>query len=371
MANTKDAGRIRQLEQQLAQSQQKLAEDDRQLASAAKFQPALVQTQARLASTEARIQTLLTENAALQQRFDRSEKRAESLAATVAASTQEAERVRQLERQLAEMQKKLAEADRQLASRSVRKLEARIASLNEQMLALRSRLDVYETKAIPYTAEERALFRTPAATNVVARTSLPSRKVSSAAAAALEASAEKNLATGELTQAEQKLAEVVRQDDREVRALCNLAITQAAQERYIEAEQTARKALTLSPDDGASLAVFGHALASQSRFEEAFDALSRAATLKPKDAGIQTLLGISLAEKGQRAQAETAFRRALQVNPDHVDAHRNLAVIYLTQQPKLVELARWHYQKSLAAGAPPSVELEHQLEAAIKDPAPE
>ena len=36
-------------------------------------------------------------------------------------------------------------------------------------------------------------------------------------------------------------------------------------------------------------------------------------------------------------------------------------MVYITQQPPLVELARWHYQKALAAGHPHNPELEKML----------
>ena len=45
------------------------------------------------------------------------------------------------------------------------------------------------------------------------------------------------------------------------------------------------------------------------------------------------------------------------------DAHINLAVVYITQQPPLAELARWHYQKALAAGHPANPDLEKLLNA--------
>jgi len=321
--------------------------------------------QQRLAAVPApdALPKLTAENQTLRQQLDQSRKGAELLIVRAKASDTQADRIRQLEQQLAELQTRFAEADRQLASRSVKKLESKIESLNEQMVALRSRLNVYETKAVPYTREELALFRAPAATSVIAQTTLP-RKRASAATASLEVSAEKLMAAGDLPQAEQQLTEVVQQDNKEVRAFCNLALTQSAQGHYAEAEQNARKALALSANDAASLSALGQALASQSRFDEALDVLSRAATSKPKDAGIQTLLGITLAQKGQRAQAETAFRKALQSAPENADAHRNLAVIYLTQQPPLVELARWHYQKSLASGAAASPEIEGKLSSA-------
>lgn len=63
----------------------------------------------------------------------------------------------------------------------------------------------------------------------------------------------------------------------------------------------------------------------------------------------------------QASAAETAFRKALQADPGFADAHANLATVYLTQQPPSVELARWHYKKALAAGAPRNPDLEKKL----------
>ena len=97
------------------------------------------------------------------------------------------------------------------------------------------------------------------------------------------------------------------------------------------------------------------------------DALGRAAKLDPQDAQIQNFLGIALSEKGLRGPAEAALRKAIQLDPGYASAHANLAVAYITQQPPLVELARWHYQKALAAGLPRNPELEKMLDA--KQPA--
>ncbi len=43
-------------------------------------------------------------------------------------------------------------------------------------------------------------------------------------------------------------------------------------------------------------------------------------------------------------------------------AHNNLAAIYISQDPPLLELARWHYQKALDAGQPHNTELEKALD---------
>ena len=69
-----------------------------------------------------------------------------------------------------------------------------------------------------------------------------------------------------------------------------------------------------------------------------------------------------LSEKGQRGPAEAALRRAIQLQPDHAVAHNNLAVVYATQTPPSLALARWHYQKARAAGHPRNAPLEKMLE---------
>ena len=75
----------------------------------------------------------------------------------------------------------------------------------------------------------------------------------------------------------------------------------------------------------------------EENYDEALDALSRAAKLDPQNPEIENYLGVTLGHKGLRAQAETALRKAIQLDPDYGPAHNNLAVIYISQQPPLVE----------------------------------
>ena len=92
------------------------------------------------------------------------------------------------------------------------------------------------------------------------------------------------------------------------------------------------------------------------------ESLSRAAQLDPEDARTQNYLGIALSQKGLRKPAETALRRAVLLQPGYGEAQNNLAVIYATQEPPFLELARWHYQRALASGHPKNAELEKMLE---------
>ena len=61
--------------------------------------------------------------------------------------------------------------------------------------------------------------------------------------------------------------------------------------------------------------------------------------------------------------AETALRKAVQIKPGYSEAHHNLAVVYATQNPPFIALAKFHYEKALAAGYKKNADLEKILNA--------
>ena len=163
-------------------------------------------------------------------------------------------------------------------------------------------------------------------------------------------------------QAEGKYLEVLRQDEKNAYTLANLAAIQLELNRLDEADKHIRQALAIDANDAYSLSILGYLRFRQEKYDEALDALSRAARFNPQSAEIQNYLGVTLSHKGLRGPAETALRKAIQLDPGYGSAHHNLAVIYSTQQPPRVELARWHYQRALAAGHPRNPDLEKLFE---------
>lgn len=156
---------------------------------------------------------------------------------------------------------------------------------------------------------------------------------------------------------------MLQQDKGNVLILANLAAIELDLNHLDAAEINIKQAVALAPNDPDSLFVLGRLKFRQQKYDDAIDALSRAAKLDPQDAQIQNFLGLALSEKGLRGPAETALRKAIQLDPGFADAHNNLAVAYITQEPPLVELARWHYQKALTAGHPKNPDLEKMIEA--------
>lgn len=288
-------------------------------------------------------------------------------AALPASDNNSAEIIRQLETQRDELQKSLATAAKLTSGRRESKeMAAHIAEMTREMAGLRARIDILEARPIPYTADELALITKPDATTLVAAsvhhsaTAKSNREVSSKVAVLL-AEAKQYWVARNLEKAEQKYVEVLHLDSKDATFLADLASIQSDRGHMADAEKNLKAALVINPNDDYSLFILGILKLRQEKYDESLDAFSRAAQANPQNAKIQNYIGIALSEKGVRGPAEAAFRKAIQIDPGYADAHANLAFVYLTQKPPLVELARWHYKKALDAGHAHDPSLEKLL----------
>ena len=161
--------------------------------------------------------------------------------------------------------------------------------------------------------------------------------------------------------AEEKFKEILRQDENNVYVLVHLADAQFAEGNLSECEKNVTHALELDKDDSASLYLMGILRYRQEKLDEGLDALSRSAQLNATNPSTQFYLGCVLADKGMRPAAETAFRKALQLEPDYSDAHFNLALVYATEKPPSLGLARWHYKRARSLGHAQNPKLEEIL----------
>jgi Tfp pilus assembly protein PilF len=266
-------------------------------------------------------------------------------------------RVRDLTQQRDELAKQLADASRKNPRKGA---DAQLLALNKEMELLRARLAVDEAKAVPYTPDELALFRQPAPQpnpEPIKRSikELPSGTVE------LVVSAQKHFANREFDQAEADYRKILEHDQNNGLVLANLATIELQQDKLADAEKHLTAALAQSPDDAYNLSTLGYLKFRQEKYDEALDVLSRAVKIDPNNPEIQNYLGVTLSHKGLRVQAETALRKAIQLNPLYAPAHNNLAVVYLNQTPAMPLLARWHYQKAIAAGQPRNPDLEKLL----------
>ena len=273
-------------------------------------------------------------------------------------------RVRDLTEQKAELERKLAEAKKAPTQIVVKDNTAeQLAKLNEEVKSLHTRLNVAEAKVSPYSAEELALMQQPAPKNRkvdVEPVKKPTTELPSGTSE-LVASAQDHFAKHEFDEAEADYDKILEKDPNNGLVLANLATIELQENKLEDAEKHIKAALAQSPNDAYNLSTFGYLKFRQEKFDEALDPLSRAAELDPSNPEVQNYLGVVLSHKGLRAQGETALRKALQLDPKYAPAHNNLAVMYLSQDPPLPQLARWHYQKALDAGQPHNPDLEKML----------
>jgi tetratricopeptide (TPR) repeat protein len=271
-------------------------------------------------------------------------------------------RIHELEQERDNLMAQLGKANKKLDSDKNQNAAAQIDALAQQVDTLRARVAVDEAKPIPYTPGELALFQ-KSAPQLTANTNGEEKSVEvlPPSTAALVAEAQNYFSAKEYGKAEADYQEILRRDENNAVALANLATIELQENKLDAANKHIQEALAQHPNDAYNLTVLGRIRFSEGKYDEALDALSRAAKLDPQNPDIENYLGVTLAQKGLRAQAETALRRAVQLDPNYAAAHNNLAVIYLTQKPPMIELARWHYEKALADGQPRNPALEKLL----------
>jgi Flp pilus assembly protein TadD len=330
----------------------------------------LAQAQAEIAVLRSDKENLRLEKLALESRVKQLSATAMASTATpasaagkaAASKAEDLARIKQLEQERDDLQKKLEAAAKELYGKKGQAVAARVVEMENQLGMLRARLSVFEARAVPYSAEELALFKAPEPHLPDPRAGKKPLHELPSAAQQFVAQAQKNYEKNQLEDAEKNYQKVLQMDKKNVTILANLANIQIDLKNFKDAETNIKQAIALDPNDAYSQMVLGRLRLQQEKFDEAVDALSRAAKLDADDAQIQNFLGLALNEKGMRGPAETALRRAIQIDPGYPNAHNNLAVMYLTQQPPLVELARWHYQKALAGGFPRNPDLEKMIE---------
>jgi Flp pilus assembly protein TadD len=316
---------------------------------------------AELASLRADRNTWALEKSALEKQIAEFSKQPVSTK-TPKASKADTKLVGNLEKERDQLRKELESANARLKARKGKATVSRLQDMEAEIASLRARLQVMESARVPFTPQELAVMASSApalaeATNPSQQTSLPP------AATTLIAEARREFSARNFERAEAKYEEAIRTAGKHAPALADLATIQMERGKLEDAERTIEEALGITPDNAYSLSVLGQIQFRRGRYDDALDSLSRAAVLDPKSAEVQNFLGVTFGQKGMRTQAETALRKALQLQPGFGQAHNNLAVIYAAQQPPLLELARWHYQKAIAGGLPQNPELEKMLQA--------
>jgi Tfp pilus assembly protein PilF/predicted nucleic acid-binding Zn-ribbon protein len=300
------------------------------------------------------------------------------------------EKLDDAEKEKAKLQKEIESLKNKLSSKEAKQAaKEKKASAGKEVEQLKARLSVLEAARVEYTPEELALIQkapvkpevvpVPAAqpvadtTTPAPATNAPKSKIRSAkdlppGTSALMSEAQRTFMAHDYEAASKKFSDILRQDENNVYVLSHLASAQYFANHPEDCEKTLDHALSIDSNDAFCLYTKGNLRLSQKKLDEALDLLTRSAAINSTNSAVQNSLGLVLSQKGLTKPAETALRKALQMDPDFPEAHQNLAVVYATQKPPFLELARWHYKKSIMLGQPKNTDLEKLLEAAPAAP---
>ena len=289
---------------------------------------------------------------------------------------QKGSREKEFRNYISSLEKRLAKAERKNTNpaskrkgltgifnwqKSDRAEKAQAAELQNRIDTLRSRLEILEAEKIPYTDEEKKLFAEPNTGDQPVNT-LQAKVATLPEGGADDFKAgQAALIEAKFGEAEQKFLHVLKLDEENPLTLGNLALAQMEQGNYEGAEASLTRALKNDDEDAFSLSLIGTLRYRQKKFDEARDYLAKAVKLNPEDANAQHFLGSALNNLGQRKAAETALRKAVQIKPGYSEAHHNLAVVYATQNPPFIALAKFHYDKAVAGGHKKNADLEKIL----------
>jgi tetratricopeptide (TPR) repeat protein len=386
-ANDRQAKR---LEKQLADKQENLEQTEKELAS---LTTALKALESELKSFKKgnREQDLEAEVGSLEKQLAKSNSKLEEASSSLASAEnsndslgdqlkalQKGTHEKEFRNYISSLEKRLAKAERKNTNpaskrkglsgifswrKSGRAETAQVAELQNRIDTLRSRLEILEAEKIPYTDEEKKLFAEPGTGDQPANT-LQAKVATLPEGGADDFKAgQAALVEAKYGEAEQKFLHVLKLDEENPLTLGNLALAQMEQGNYEGAEASLTRALKNDDEDAFSLSLIGTLRYRQKKFDEARDYLAKAVKLNPEDANAQHFLGSALNNLGQRKAAETALRKALQIKPGHAEAHHNLAVVYATQKPPFIALAKFHYDKAVAGGHEKNADLEKILSA--------
>ena len=384
-ANDRQAKR---LEKQLADKQENLEQTEKELASLTTAHKAL-ESELKSFKKGNREQDLEAEVGSLEKQLAKSNSKLEEASSSLASAEnsndslgdqlkalQKGTHEKEFRNYISSLEKRLAKAERKNTNpaskrkglsgifswrKSGRAEEAQVAELQNRIDTLRSRLEILEAEKIPYTDEEKKLFAEPNTGDQPVNT-LQAKVATLPEGGADDFKAgQAALIEAKFGEAEQKFLHVLKLDEENPLTLGNLALAQMEQGNYEGAEASLTRALKNDDEDAFSLSLIGTLRYRQKKYDEARDYLAKAVKLNPEDSRAQHFLGSALNNLGQRKAAETALRKAVQIKPGYSEAHHNLAVVYATQNPPFIALAKFHYDKAVAGGHKKNADLEKIL----------
>lgn len=145
-------------------------------------------------------------------------------------------------------------------------------------------------------------------------------------------------------------------------AYANLGVAEHQLGNLLAASGNLHKSLDINPGIAQNWQTLGVIHYERGELEMAISSLTRAIHEDPSNARSRLYLSTVVREYGWIDASITELERALATDPELAEAHYNLAVTYLDENPPRLELAKRHYFSAINLGADSSPEIEAVFE---------
>ncbi len=162
--------------------------------------------------------------------------------------------------------------------------------------------------------------------------------------------------SGNLTEAENLLRQVLQQQSDDADALHILGVILCQTRRFEEATQQIQRLVELQPRFAEGWKNLGSALQEQGKFEEAIASYQRAIALEPNSPDVHQNLSTALLELDRPFEAVTHAERVVALKPEFADGHYNLG--YALRRAGRIEEAIASYRQAIALN--PAMALAHK-----------
>jgi protein O-GlcNAc transferase len=127
----------------------------------------------------------------------------------------------------------------------------------------------------------------------------------------------------EFTNAERLFTETLKHAPHSIPALINLAIVQCRQERFDEANETARRVSTIDPNNLDAYSILSTCQKAKEQYEDVVKTCDKIISIDPKNADSHSNRGFALAAIGRHKEAIESYDRAIAIQPHLADAFLN------------------------------------------------
>lgn len=221
--------------------------------------------------------------------------------------------------------------------------------------------------------EEEKLFKDPAARELIGANGVQATLIAASAdkpkpgsVNALLLRANEAFTTKDFSKAAEYYVDALRVEPKNVTALIGLGMTQQRAGRYADSEAALQKALAYEPDNDSAAYAMALTHFKQEKWKDSMTWFEKSLEKQPKNASARHYLGIISTKLSLMDRAEREFKTTLALDPNHGEAHFNLAVLYATWDPPQWDKARESYASALKKGVKPDQSLERLLEGGKK-----